>query len=786
MSSEQFQAAHDSIYNAGTGLLQYLQEIRQSRLSEGDDTKGLQSVEDEINTALHALKEKEYEVAVIAAMKAGKSTFLNAVIGADILASETAACTICRTEVRHIPSGQIPRLLEYQEGRRPLVIAEGEAGEIQQKFLERTREIREKGNLDNTTSFKIEHPIEAIGTLSSLSGFTLVDTPGPNEWESGNFNVKLKETTLEALRKCNAILFVLNYASYKDNAISDLFKDVIENRKEILSENTGKIYFILNKVDQKTEKDKEIADVIEDLKRELTTFGFPNPIIYPASSRQGLLAKLIQQDKATDSQIKDFEDFFSAKYAERDVRGRKVIPLPSEIASKALEDSGLPTIQKIVIETITQNAGWNLLSDALAKFDKAAKAIENSLNTQFSGWDITIESLKIKVEDYRRHSEFTKIKVANVKKSVEQQKEILIKGFIQGVSIFAYEAKDKIQNEIDHIAQSRVGKSTEHNIKQSDNLQSRVHQDVDWFAIAGEIGGTVLEFIPGIGKVLGKGLKTVLKTSNSLLDSMKQSVPESLNISDSGYQNSFNISDSYIIRVKTRAEAQRIGTTINEFCAPHIQSWWLDTQDKLVRDGTKIREALVKKIQEDIQQISNELSQYLGQSLNVHINITDIQFPSFEFRGIDAKIESQQKVITRTRKEARKDSSCCKSDKVYYVDVSYQDKQDFYDIDLRQTAKGIKQKIDEQVTKNQQLLQRVIEKQIEEDFRSAEQQINDFIKMFQDVFDRLLKERNTKEAEADQIREILNIYKDKLTKYLLELTSIRASLDSWKPSQRIR
>lgn len=787
MSSEQFQAAHDSIYNTGTRLLQYLQEIRQGRLSEGDDTKGLQSVEDEINKSLHELKEQKYQVAVIAAMKAGKSTFLNAIIGADVLASETAACTICRTDVRHIPSGQIPRLLEYREGqRRPIVLAEGDPGEIQQKFLVRTREIREKDNPDDTIRFEIEYPIEAISGLSSLAGFTLVDTPGPNEWESTNFNVKLKQTTLEALRNCNAILFVLNYASYKDNAISDLFKDVIENRKEILSENTGKIYFILNKVDQKTEKDREIADVIEDLKRELTIFGFPNPIIYPVSSRQGLLAKLIEQNKATESQKKDFKKFFSARYAIEDEEGNQIIPAPHKIAPKALEDSGLPTIQKIVIETITQNAGWNLLSDALAKLDKATKAIENSLNTQFSGWDITIESLKIKVEDYRRHSEFAKIKVANVKKSVEQQKEILIKGFVQGVNIFAYEAKDKIQNEIDYIAQSRVGKSKEHNIKQSDNLQSRVHQNVDWFAIAGEIGGTVLEFIPGIGKVLGKGLKTVLKTSNSLLDSMKKSVPDSLNISDSGYQDSFNISDSYIIRAKTRVEAQRISSTINDFCAPHIQSWWLDTQDKLVRDGTKIREALVKKIQEDIQQISNELSQYLGQSLNVHININDIQFPSFEFRGIDAEIKYQQEVFTRTRKEAKKDSSCCTSSEVYYVDVSYQDKQDFYDIDLRQTAKGIKQKIDEQVTKNQQLLQRVIEKQIEEDFKSAEQQINDFIKMFQDDFELLLKERNTKEAEAAHIREILNIYKDKVTKYLLELTSIRASLDSWKPSQRIR
>ena len=103
-----------------------------------------------------------------------------------------------------------------------------------------------------------------------------------------------------------------------DNAISDLFKEVIQNRQELLAQNKGKIYFILNKVDQKTEKDREIPDVIEDLKRELAGFGFPDPIIYAASSRQGLLAKLIKHGKATESQTKDFKKFFSAKYATED------------------------------------------------------------------------------------------------------------------------------------------------------------------------------------------------------------------------------------------------------------------------------------------------------------------------------------------------------------------------------------------------------------------------------------------------------------------------------------
>lgn len=147
MSSEQFQAAYDSIYSTGKRLLQYLHEIEEGCRIEGNDSQGLQSIENNLNRALEALQEQKYQVAVIAAMKAGKSTFLNAVIGADILASETEACTVCRTDVRHIQDGQVPKLLEYREGQRqPVVVAKGEAGEIRQKFLDRTHYIRANAN----------------------------------------------------------------------------------------------------------------------------------------------------------------------------------------------------------------------------------------------------------------------------------------------------------------------------------------------------------------------------------------------------------------------------------------------------------------------------------------------------------------------------------------------------------------------------------------------------------------------------------------------------------------
>ncbi len=80
-------------------------------------------------------------------------------------------------------------------------------------------------------------------------------------------------------------------------------------------------------------------------------------------------------------------------------------------------------------------------------------------------------------------------------------------------------------------------------------------------------------------------------------------------------------SDPYIIEYSSSADAQKISATINSYCAPYIKSWWIDVQDKLVIQGGKIREKLVETIQRDIQSISDELSQYLGESLQAKVNI---------------------------------------------------------------------------------------------------------------------------------------------------------------------
>ena len=49
MSSQEFQAAYNSIYDTGDRLLQYLKEFRDVLGIQGNESQGLQSSENEIN-----------------------------------------------------------------------------------------------------------------------------------------------------------------------------------------------------------------------------------------------------------------------------------------------------------------------------------------------------------------------------------------------------------------------------------------------------------------------------------------------------------------------------------------------------------------------------------------------------------------------------------------------------------------------------------------------------------------------------------------------------------------
>jgi hypothetical protein len=458
MPPQDFAKTYTDLYTTATRLLQYLREIRASRWLEGDATSELRKVETDISQALADLQAQKYQAAAISVQRVGKSTFLNAVIGEDILATDTESCTVCRTDIRHIPVGQVPRLLEYRQGQQqPVVIVEGDAQKIRQKFLEYTREIRQKNNPYRTLRFELEHPIEVASTIPFLAGFTLVDTPGSNEWKSANFDTTpLKQASLEALRNSDVILFILDYNNYKTNEVAELFRELGSNRKNFLLESQHKVYFILNKVDMKEEHSRKIEDVIRELKQTLMNdFHFPDPIIYPASAKQGLLAKLILKGIATESHHKEFRKIIGHTYSKVDAYGGSYTPPLSEIAPSALIDSSISNIEETAIKSILLNSGYNLIVKVLLILDLKVEDTQKILINQSIIRKNYIHSQQAKITEWMEKIEFISNQYKQLRDILQSHKEALFDALNQQIDSFCASAKSSIKAEIEKMEREK-------------------------------------------------------------------------------------------------------------------------------------------------------------------------------------------------------------------------------------------------------------------------------------------------------------------------------------------
>ncbi|MBD2015145.1 dynamin family protein [Microcoleus sp. FACHB-53] len=209
--------------------------------SEGKITFGELGLEEEIedlNIASKNLRQGVFRLLVLGDMKRGKSTFVNALIGDNLLPSDVNPCTGVLTVLRYGPLKKVtiyfknnkrPEQLGFQEFKQQYTIDPDEA-----KRLEK----------ENQPAFPdvdyavVEYPLPLLE-----NGIEIVDTPGLNDTEARN------ELSLGYIHNCHAILFILRASQpltlgerrYLDNYIKNRGLTVFflinawdETRKEML------------------------------------------------------------------------------------------------------------------------------------------------------------------------------------------------------------------------------------------------------------------------------------------------------------------------------------------------------------------------------------------------------------------------------------------------------------------------------------------------------------------------------------------------------------------------
>ena len=159
---------------------------------------GLDAQIEDINIASKNLRSGVFRLLVLGDMKRGKSTFLNALIGENLLPSDVNPCTALLTVLRYglekkvtvyFNDGRRPEQLDFQQFKHKYTIDPAEAKQLEQE---------KKQAFPGVDHAVVEYPLPLLE-----KGIEIVDSPGLNDTEARN------ELSLGYINNCHAILFVL-------------------------------------------------------------------------------------------------------------------------------------------------------------------------------------------------------------------------------------------------------------------------------------------------------------------------------------------------------------------------------------------------------------------------------------------------------------------------------------------------------------------------------------------------------------------------------------------------
>ena len=419
-------------------LIQLLQDTRAGGLLQAPapsknerrslDTESLPQAIQILENERSKLENLDMVLAVVGTMKAGKSTTINAIVGAEVLPNRNRPMTALPTLIRHTPGQTQPRLtLEKVQPLTDLLarlrpaLAQAAPGTLKklesnadmaellaQIRSQRPFETRCEGvdqifhllkSLNDLVRLcsKLKHafPFDEYATVDALpvievefshlknatdspGRFTLLDTPGPNEEDDQKEKYEqphLKRMLRDQLRKASAVLAVFDYTQLKSEADADVRREL----KDIAKIFDGRMYALVNKFDQKTKNSDDGETVKKIVSSELMDGLIAESHVFPVSSFQGYLANHARHQLALHGKIDPnepwVEDFASRVFGQS---WEDNIDDPAKVKKEAdelWERSGFPAPLEEVIVVAHQNAARLALQSTSQKLlDQADNA----------------------------------------------------------------------------------------------------------------------------------------------------------------------------------------------------------------------------------------------------------------------------------------------------------------------------------------------------------------------------------------------------------------------------
>lgn len=363
------------------------------------------------------LEEDNFTIVVVGEFSAGKSTFLNSLMGERLLPALTKETTATVNFLRHIDKNINDNNMRviYTDGRPDTFMKEAS--------FENIKEFSTTESQGMKVAETIEHVELFLESKFLENNVTLVDSPGLNGMAEGH-----KEITEAQIKKSHACIFL--FSADQPGKKTDF--ETLEKIKLY----TDKVFLILNKIDIiNPDEETTVEDLVRGLEKNYNNL-FPDEKlsnIYPISALGALVARSSQ---------------------DLSYKGRK--PRPNE-KENILEDSNIELFEERLWRFLT--TGEKTLDFMISNMKSLLEIVNNSkerFEKELNELDEIRDSSELREEIEKLNNEKENIEEELKSKEREIKKEIkkCISGIRNSIEAKAAEIEIKIRKNIDDIAMS--------------------------------------------------------------------------------------------------------------------------------------------------------------------------------------------------------------------------------------------------------------------------------------------------------------------------------------------
>ncbi|HRH43112.1 MAG TPA: dynamin family protein [Pyrinomonadaceae bacterium] len=361
-------------------------DLRQ--LLEITDEIKMQNVGALIKDMIRRVEENSFSIAVVGEFKRGKSTFINALLGKDILPSDILPCSATLNRVTY---GVKPNVLvKFKDGREEQIGID-KLPDYVTKLTEESEELA-----STVKEAVVTYPIPYC-----QNNVEIIDTPGLND------DANMTDVTLSVLPQVDAAILVI----MANSPFSEFERAFLEDK--LLTSDLGRVIFLVTAIDRLNNPERDADRVVKAIrdrirkyvmKRAAEQFGAESeeyeiylrkigePRVFPVSPYQALQAKEKNDEELMKkSRFKDFETALEKFLSEE--RGAVFLQVPiNRLLSAAFDVTSAFTIREgaLKMQSGDFDAAYNKTlqeieilrrrkEDEMQGVDEAAHTVENDI-----------------------------------------------------------------------------------------------------------------------------------------------------------------------------------------------------------------------------------------------------------------------------------------------------------------------------------------------------------------------------------------------------------------------